>query len=377
MTACPVDYQYAPAVLNRPAEGAADTAYVVGGLYGNVEALHAIQAMARAEERPRNGQRGPPVLLIFNGDFHWFDALAEDFAAIQQGVLPHWALAGNVEAELARSLPTDGSDADCGCGYPDYVDAGVVERSNRIFARLKRTALALPGVTRDLARLPRHGVLEVGGQRIGILHGDAHSLSGWAWAAEALAPAADAACASSAIPQTDPAGIAADFRAAAVLAFATTHTCLPFLQGFPVDGGTRLIVNNGSAGMANFRGTEHGLITRISARPETPADSLYGASAGGVRFDALPVRYPPEAWRSRFLAAWPPLSDAYRSYYGRIVNGPAWTVEDALRIGKEEDRAQPTADGAAVSGAGVSPAEGQGGRDDRPTQSTRRGMAGD
>ena len=215
-----------------------------------------------------------------------------------------------------------------------------MERSNRIFARLKRTALALPGVAADLARLPRHGVLEVGGRRIAIVHGDAHSLSGWNWAAEALAPPLDSgtACAPSGATLTPESSVLADFRAADVLAFATTHTCLPFLQGFPVDGSRRLIVNNGSAGMANFRGTEHGLITRISARPHVPEDSMYGVTAGGVRFDALPVRWEPEAWRRRFLAAWPPLSDAYRSYYERIVNGPAWSMDDAVRMGTQNGR---------------------------------------
>lgn len=338
MPSCPLDYRYGPGVLNRPADRAAETAYVIGGLYGNVEALRAIQAIAQAEER----RMGAPVLLVFNGDFHWFDAAPEDFLAIQRGVLAHWALAGNVEAELARP----GQDTDCGCAYPDYVDPAVAERSNRIFARLKRTALALPGATEALARLPRHGVLQVGGRRIGIVHGDAHSLSGWRWAAEALPGAGGGACAPG-VPRTPLEEIAADFRAAGVLAFAATHTCLPFLFGLAVDGEPRAIINNGSAGMPNFRGTEHGLITRISARPEPPPESLYGTTLGGVRLDALPTRHDAAAWRRRFLAAWPPGSAAHRSYYGRIVNGPAWHLADALRL----DGAQ----GAAWNGGGEGP----------------------
>jgi hypothetical protein len=333
MSSCPLDYRYSPTALNRPADRVAQTAYVIGGLYGNREALRAIQAMARAEKEGG----GAPMLLVFNGDFHWFDAAPDDFLAVQQGVLAHWPLAGNVEAELARP----GQETDCGCAYPAYVDPGVVERSNRIFARLKRTALGLLGATQALARLPRHGVLQVGGRRIGILHGDAHTLSGWRWAAEALPGGGNGARAANGLVRTAPEEIAADFRAARVLAFATTHTCLPFLFQTGVDDEPRAIINNGSAGMPNFRGTDYGLLTRVSARPEPPPDSLYGANLGGIRLDALPVRYDAAAWRRRFLATWPPGSAGYVSYYPRIMNGPAWSVQDAVRRYDAEEVALP------------------------------------
>ena len=39
--------------------------------------------------------------LVFNGDFHWFDADPAAFARVQQQVLEHEALRGNVETELA------------------------------------------------------------------------------------------------------------------------------------------------------------------------------------------------------------------------------------------------------------------------------------
>ena len=61
---CPANYRYSPKVFDRAADIEAETLYVVGGLYGNVEALERILAMA--EDEPH------PVTLAFNGDFHWF-----------------------------------------------------------------------------------------------------------------------------------------------------------------------------------------------------------------------------------------------------------------------------------------------------------------
>jgi len=100
---CPLSYRYSPRVFDRAAEIVADTLYVAGGLYGNVEALDALAAMALRE-------RGP-VTLVFNGDFHWFDVEAADFRAIAEGVEPHWKLRGNVETEIA----SEESGAGCGC----------------------------------------------------------------------------------------------------------------------------------------------------------------------------------------------------------------------------------------------------------------------
>ena len=62
---CPTAYRYSPRVFDRAPEIEADTLYVAGGLYGNVEALAAIAALAAREPGP--------VTLVFNGDFHWFD----------------------------------------------------------------------------------------------------------------------------------------------------------------------------------------------------------------------------------------------------------------------------------------------------------------
>ena len=109
---CPLHYRYAPASLDRPPEIVADTLYVIGGLYGNQPALQAVTELA-ANERD-------PASLVFNGDFNWFNCDAAGFAAINETVLAHHALRGNVETELAG----DDDAAGCGCRMPQATAAG-------------------------------------------------------------------------------------------------------------------------------------------------------------------------------------------------------------------------------------------------------------
>ena len=117
---------------------------MIGGLYGNLEALAAIQALAAREPGP--------VTLVFNGDFHWFDVDDADFAHVTAEVLRHAALRGNVETEIAA----EDSGAGCGCAYPADVSDAEVERSNEILARLRATAARAPLLRARLAALPMH-----------------------------------------------------------------------------------------------------------------------------------------------------------------------------------------------------------------------------
>src|SRR5262245_24447142 len=89
---CPISYRYDPASLAREPALAVETVYVVGGLYGNLQALDWIGERAARE----NGA----VSLVFNGDFHWFDVDRSAFDAINRSVLRHNALRGNVETEI-------------------------------------------------------------------------------------------------------------------------------------------------------------------------------------------------------------------------------------------------------------------------------------
>jgi hypothetical protein len=320
---CPLAYRYRPEALAGPAQLEADTLYVVGGLYGNLAALRPV--LERADREP-----GGPATVVFNGDFHWLDVDPEDFEAISETVLAHHATKGNVEAELASD-----EDAGCGCAYPDYIGDEVVDRSNQIMTRLRATASRCPSLVRRLGELPRHLTAGVGGHRVGILHGDPESLAGWRLALEAMEPG-------------DPLvrrqvgwrgqSTAADdlldwFARADVDVFASAHTGLPFAQVVPDGRDPRLVINNGAAGLGNFAGTTYGVMTRLSSDLRPPADSLYGIGIGGLRGDALPVRFDPGRWKDHFLAQWPPGSPGHRSYLTRITRGTHLQPQQAARDG--------------------------------------------
>jgi hypothetical protein len=167
---CPIAYRYSPEELATGAAFACDSLYVVGGLYGNTVALECV--LERVER-----ERHAPVAVVFNGDFHRLDVDADEFQQVSEQVLAHYAISGNVEAKLAAAA----DDAGCGCAYPEYIDDATVARSNAIMARLRETARRFPKLIDQLAALPRRLGVEVGGERVGIVHGDPESLAGWPW----------------------------------------------------------------------------------------------------------------------------------------------------------------------------------------------------
>jgi hypothetical protein len=93
------------------------------------------------------------------------------------------------------------------------------------------------------------------------------------------------------------------------------------------------VVNNGTAGLGNFAGTTYGVITRLSSDLQPPGDSLYGTTLGGVRCDAVPVRFDLGGWKARFLAQWPPGSPGHRSYFTRLTRGTHLRLPQAARTG--------------------------------------------
>jgi len=298
---CPASYRYDMQALGRAPSLTVDSLWVAGGLYGNPLALAALLDAY-------DGDAGPKA-LVFNGDFHWFDVDTEDFAQINRAVLSFRATRGNVETELAT--PT--ADAGCGCGYPDWVSNETVEQSNRIMERLRATAQSLSHVLPELAALPMQMLVNVGDERVAIVHGDDSSLAGWGFSQEALSTTQGLAAASEAFERTG------------VQVFASSHTCLPVLKRLSKG---RTVVNNGAAGMPNFSGQRYGLATRIARSPWR--DALYGARSGNLFIEAVAVSYDAASWERRFLAQWPPGSDAYRSYYTRIVSGPNYAIGQAL-----------------------------------------------
>ena len=308
---CPLGYRYDPSVFRAAAEVRCEVLYVVGGLYGNEPALDAV---IEAFEREPGARR-----LVFNGDFNWFDIDPRSFRRVNERVLEHDALRGNVESELAA---TD-DDAGCGCGYPAWVEDDVVERSNAIMRRLRETAQGFPALVQRLAGLPMWRRVDVGGARIAIVHGDAESLAGWGFAQEQLREPSHRA------------RVQGWFERAGVDAFASSHTCLPVFDAFgsAAAQGGGLVLNNGAAGMPNFRGCREGLLTRIALHPYAGRERRFGLLRGELHVDAIAIPYDVERWEQSFLMQWPPGSDAHASYWSRLANGPDHQLADASRTG--------------------------------------------
>jgi hypothetical protein len=305
---CPLHYRYAPSDFARAADVHADTLYVIGGLYGNVPALEAVLALAAREPAP--------VTFVFNGDFNWFNIDDAAFAAVNQEVLRHPALRGNVETEMAG----DDGAAGCGCAYPASVSDAEVAHSNEIIARLRHSAQRHTALRGQLAALPMHRVADVGGVRIAIVHGDLESLAGWTLSQESLARPSSKNIVKKQILETKCAII------------ASSHTCLPVALAFDSGRGPCAIFNNGAAGMPNFRDALFGVITRIATTPARHCTPFYGTRIGAVHVDALPVHYDTVRWQREFLSNWPAGSAAHLSYGLRMTCGPAYAIQQADRL---------------------------------------------
>ena len=310
---CPLNYRYGARAIATAPLVFAQTLYVVGGLYGNLQALDAIEALA--------AQEAGPVTLCFNGDFNWFNCDARSFQAINQRVLAHAAIQGNVEAELL----TGSDEAGCGCGYPDEVDAATVERSNRIHARLKRTAQQAPTLQKALSKLAMFARYQVGDCRVAVVHGDADSLAGWQFDGKHLAQV----CPGQDFDPAQAGWLDNAFDQAKVDVFASSHTCQPALLSLGGADDSRFVINNGAAGMPNFEGLRAGLITRIGVKA-SPHQPLYGVRRDAVHVDALAVPYDHGQWEYDFLSQWPEGSDAYLSYFQRITGHTGFTVAQAM-----------------------------------------------
>lgn len=313
---CPIRYRYGPDKISQLQPVSCQVLYVVGGLYGNPYALDAIEALASSEPRPAR--------ICFNGDFNWFNHSGEDFAHINQRVLKHDCILGNVEAELGEPLDV----ADCGCAYPASVDQGVVERSNQIHSMLKRTAQANPDLLERILAKPliaRYRVegrsnveanapdsAAVSGLDVAVVHGDGDSLSGWRFDPDHLQR----------VEESD--WRVSLFERAQVDVFASSHTCTAAFHVQPLPSGqTGLISNNGAAGMPSIPGSLDGLVTRIAVQPFHKPDLVHQSTQiKGVWVEQLRVQYSQAAWRQHFLSQWPEGSAAHTSYFQRICAGP-------------------------------------------------------
>ncbi len=304
---CPIRYQYGAAKIAQAPAIPCDVLYVVGGLYGNPYALDAIEALA--------AQETGVVRICFNGDFNWFNKSPDGFLAINQRVLKHDCILGNVEAELGEALDV----ADCGCAYPENVDQGVVDRSNFIHTELKRTAQQQPELLARLLEKPFFARYGVGGLNVAVVHGDGDSLAGWRFDPVHLSRSDEAPWRVSL------------FDKAQVNVFASSHTCSAAFHLEPLPGGrTGLISNNGAAGMPSAPGSLDGLFTRISASalseqiPEQAREQsrvLQATQIDGLWIEQVRVQFDQAKWQQHFLSEWPEGSAAHTSYFKRISQG--------------------------------------------------------
>ncbi|MEK7917682.1 hypothetical protein AAB988_22685 [Burkholderia contaminans] len=299
---CPFDYHYGAATFNRKADLEATTLYVVGGLYGNRPALDAVELMASLER----------ASLIFNGDFHWFDRNGAIFSQVDWRVRRHHALRGNVETELGR---VHDLGAGCGCAYPPEVTQQTVDRSNAILRDLRHTAERSGGQA-ALADLPMTLVVKVGRLRVGVVHGDCESLAGWRFSAAALDRA------------ETPIWLEQVRRQSRIDVFASSHTCLPVMRSFALQSGPLVVANNGAAGLPNFARTTFGIVTRIGTRPSRRRP-LHQVKLHGAYIEAIRLDYDYLHWHREFLSQWPSGSEAWLSYWERIVGGPNYSPTQA------------------------------------------------
>jgi hypothetical protein len=159
-------------------------------------------------------------------------------------------------------------------------------------------------------------VANVGGVRLGIVHGDCESLAGWRFSAALL-------------DRPDTREWIEQVRLRSKIdVFASTHTCLPVMRSFALSSGSLIVVNNGAAGMPNFAEKTYGIVTRIGTRPWR-GQALHSAVIAGVYVEVIPLLFDHARWHAEFLSQWPAGSDAWRSYWTRITSGPAFTAAQA------------------------------------------------
>lgn len=306
--ACPVDYRIASDAFAGDPELACEVLYVVGGLYGNPFALDAVDALVAEEGEDAE------VLVVLNGDVHWFDKTAENFANIEQRIKRYLPLVGNVEAELRRQVDVG---VGCGCAYPECTSDESVSRSNRIHKMLSIAVDRHPELKEMLEGRPATAIVNVAGFKVGITHGDEKLIGGWDCSRESLRD----------IMRQDELDL---FMAEnGIDVFATTHTCAP--AALTLARGA--VINNGAAGLPNFAGQHFGLVIRIAETPHD--DALFGCELDGLFVQAVPVRYDHDAYLAWFDGLWDELSPAAISYRARIVEGPQDRLGDSLLGGFE------------------------------------------
>ncbi|WAW14537.1 metallophosphoesterase [Peptostreptococcus equinus] len=304
---CPLDYNIDQSLFAKKENDIiCDTVYIVGGLYGNYQALEEIDKIVKSEKSD--------CIIIFNGDIHWFDKDYEDFVRIENFVRTHIPLLGNVESELIRDKDIN---VGCGCSYPGCVDDDVVKRSNIIHQEMKDMVDINSKIKDEIKKRQKICIVKVGDKRIAITHGDEKSLAGWECSRENL------------LDINRQNELISWFKDNDIDVIASTHTCAPValkLENFAV-------INNGASGMPNFKDKHYGIITRISKCKSEKA--IYSSKIDYIYIEALAVNYNINEFVDWFDNVWPNNSPASISYRERIIKGTADNIEDAILSGFE------------------------------------------
>jgi predicted phosphodiesterase len=300
------DYAIAHEEWNKNPFAECDVLYSVGGLYGNVEAMKTVISMAEQEQGN--------VCIALNGDYHWFDATLESFLEIEKLIAPYIPMNGNVEFELSR---TQACGVGCGCSYPTSMSDGFVSRSNAIYGRIKEAISQKSGLAASLKNRPAWGIVKVGDALVGLTHGDEKSVSGWGCSVDSLHD-------ENRLKELDE-----FFAQHSIDILSTTHTCAA--AAIALDNG--IVINNGSAGLPEYKGLLYGLINRVAKTPHE--DAIYRSQINDIYVEAVPVRYNQEAFIEWFDSIWEADSPAAKSYRPRAVSGPDTVFSDAVGAGFE------------------------------------------
>jgi len=293
---CPIDYALS---FDKTPTLQCETLYVVGGLYGNMEALEALKRIIE-----------PNALVVFNGDIHWFDANAELFLRIEEAIAPYILLNGNVEMELSRDVK---SGAGCGCFYPECVSESTKVWAHEIHAILSTVVdTHLSAYKKRFQERKACLSVWVGAHNVAITHGDETSLAGWGCSHQNLRK-----------PERQEA-LNQWFESTKFSVLASSHTCEAAL--LHLENG--VLINNGAAGLPNFKALGSGLVTRISTTQASNA--LYGTRFKTLFIDALMLDYDAKAFQEHFCAMWDRQSPASLSYLKRITEGVSKEPQEAL-----------------------------------------------
>lgn len=298
---CPLDYLLPKEEFQVEPIKSCNTLYVVGGVYGNPFALMALKEVIKDDINS---------FVVLNGDIHWFDSTYKDFMNTEKMCEDYLCLLGNVEAELKRNTNLY---AGCGCAYPSSVSDDIVNRSNAIHDKLKKV------ITDDIKDLLNKrlstAIIKVSDEKVAVTHGDEKFLAGWECSREAL------------LSKKRQVEVNNWLKLNSISVLATTHTCAPVA----ISLSNGIIINNGSAGMPNFKNELYGLITRISTTKHP--DALYRKQIRNIFVEGIPLKYDNESFIKWFDNIWPLGSPAEISYRNRIVNGPDDSINNVILDG--------------------------------------------